>query len=85
MANIKSAIKRAKKANKTNIQNRTLRAALRTTVKNFEQLCQEQKIEEAKQFLPTVIKRIDKAAAKGLMHKKNASNKKSRLSKLINK
>ena len=84
MANIKSAIKRAKKAKKSNLQNKMQKSSLKSVIKNFEGLLASEKVEEAKNFLPTLIKKIDKAAAKGLIHKKNAANKKSRFTKMLN-
>lgn len=84
MANIKSAIKRAKKAKKSNLQNRIQKSTLKTTIKSFEAFLASEKVEDAKNFLPTLIKKIDKAAAKGLLHKKNAANKKSRFTKMLN-
>ncbi len=84
MANIKSAIKRAKKSKKSNLQNKMQKTSLKNTIKKFEGFLASEKVEDAKNFLPTLIKKIDKAAAKGLLHKKTASNKKSALTKKLN-
>ena len=84
MANIKSAIKRAKQSKKSNLVNKMQKSGLKSTIKTFEGLLASEKIEDAKNFFPTLIKKIDKAAAKGLLHKKNAANKKSRFSKMLN-
>jgi small subunit ribosomal protein S20 len=84
MANIKSAIKRAKKAKKSNLLNKMQKSGLKSTIKTFEGFLASEKVEDAKNFLPTLIKKIDKAAAKGLIHKKNAANKKSRFTKMLN-
>ncbi len=84
MANIKSSIKRARKAKKNNIVNKMQKTNLKSTIKTFEGFLASEKVEDAKNFLPTLIKKIDKAAAKGLLHKKNADNKKSRFTKMLN-
>ena len=84
MANIKSAIKRAKKARKSNMQNKMHKTNLKNTIKKFEGFLASEQVEDAKSFFPTLIKKIDKAASKGLLHKKNASNKKSALTKKFN-
>lgn len=84
MANIKSSIKRARKGKKNNIANKMQKTSLKSTIKTFEDFLASEKVEDAKNFLPTLIKKIDKAAAKGLLHKKNADNKKSRFTKKLN-
>lgn len=84
MANIKSSIKRARIGKKNQLVNKMQKTSLRSTMKTFEGFLASEKIEDAKNFLPTLFKRIDKAAAKGLLHKKNADNKKSRYAKMLN-
>ncbi|MDK2822657.1 MAG: small subunit ribosomal protein [Clostridia bacterium] len=85
MANIKSAMKRAKKAKVRALRNRTIKSTVKTMIKRFEEAVQAANVEEAKIRLQKAIKTIDKAASKGILHKNNAANKKSRLTKLYNK
>ena len=80
MANIKSAAKRAKIAKVNNTRNRQ---AI-TAIKNFEAAVEAHDVEQAKATLAIAVKTIDKAASKGLLHKNNAANKKSRIMKMYN-
>jgi len=85
LANIKSAIKRARKAKVRTLRNRTIKSTVKTVIKRFEEAVKAANVEEAKATLNKAIKTIDKAAAKGILHKNNAANKKSRLTKMYNK
>lgn len=77
MANIKSAKKRILVNDKKNLRNRSIKSALKTTVKKFNAAVAEGNKELAASMLPGVISAVDKAAAKGIMHK-NAANRKRR-------
>jgi small subunit ribosomal protein S20 len=82
LANHKSAIKRNKQSLVRRERNRTAKAALRTIIKRFDA---ETEVEAAKELLAQAIPTIAKVASKGIIHKKNASRKISRLSKKLNK
>ena len=82
MANIKSAKKRILVINKKTLRNKMIRSAVKTAMKKV--LNAENK-EAALKVLPAAVKAIDKAASKGVYHKNNASRKKSRLTKFVNK
>ena len=84
MPNIKSAIKRVKTSEKRRLHNASQRSALRTAVKAFESAVAAQNAETAQQALIAAIKKLDKAATKGLIHKNTAARKKSRLTKKLN-
>lgn len=84
MANIKSAAKRAKIGQANNLKNRSAMSAVRTSIKNFEAAFNAHDVEQAKATLAIAIKTIDQAASKGLLHKNNAANKKSRIMKMYN-
>ncbi len=84
MPNIKSAIKRVKTSEKRRLQNASRKSAMRTAIKKVESLSEEKNVEGAKTALLDAMKRIDKAAAKGLIHKNAASRQKSRLAKKVN-
>jgi small subunit ribosomal protein S20 len=84
MANIKSAIKRVKTNNKNRVQNASVKSAMRTAVKAFEEKVEAKDIEAAKEAFVIATKKLDKAATKGLIHKNVASRQKSRLAKQLN-
>ena len=81
MTNIKSAKKRILVNDKKNLRNRSIKSALKTTVKKFNAAVAEGNKELAASMLPGVISAVDKAAAKGIMHKNAANRKKAELSK----
>ena len=66
---------------KKNLRNRSIKSALKTTVKKFNAAVAEGNKELAASMLPGVISAVDKAAAKGIMHKNAANRKKAELSK----
>lgn len=85
MPNIKSAKKRVL-VNKTKaMQNKTAKSALKTDIKKFEAAVAEGNRSEADVAYKVAVKAVDKAAAKGLLHKNNAANKKSSLTLKLNK
>ncbi|MCB9078396.1 MAG: 30S ribosomal protein S20 [Anaerolineaceae bacterium] len=84
MANIKSAIKRAKQSEKRRTQNRLYRTTARTYVKRTRSQINSGDVETAEETLKQAIKALDKAAQKGIIHKNNAARRKSRLVKALN-
>jgi small subunit ribosomal protein S20 len=82
MANIKSQIKRNKTNEKRRLRNKAARSEIKTRVKVAVTAAAEGP-EEAADALRTAVKRIDKAAAKGIIHKNQAANRKSRLMRRI--
>ncbi len=80
MANIKSQIKRNEQNEKRRLRNRSVRAELRTRVKSAEAAAGG---ENEVETLRLAIKRIDMAAAKGVIHKNSAARRKSRLTARI--
>jgi small subunit ribosomal protein S20 len=77
MANIKSADKRNRQATKKRARNRTRVSRLRTTVKKYGQLDAKKKAEA----VPATHSEIDRALAKGVIHRNAAARYKSRLAK----
>jgi len=84
MPNIKSAIKRTKTNEKRRAQRASQKSDLRTSVKNFEKAVAAADVELAKSTLLVAVKKLDKAASKGLIHKNTANRQKSRLMKKFN-
>ncbi|MCW2278121.1 30S ribosomal protein S20 [Heliophilum fasciatum] len=85
MPNIKSAIKRVKITQERTLRNASARSALRTTIKRFEEAVASANLDNARLALAKAVRALDKAAAKGLVHKNMASRKKSRLTRKLNK
>ena len=80
MANIKSQIKRNRQNEKARLRNKAVRSELKTRVKSALGSAGTDNEAEA---LRQAVKRIDKAAAKGVIHKNAAARKKSRLTRRI--
>ena len=73
MANIKSAKKRVRVIQAKTLRNKMTRSALKTAIKKAES--------GDKESVTLAIKKVDQAAAKGLIHKNKAARKKSQLAK----
>ncbi|MGH9080371.1 MAG: 30S ribosomal protein S20 [Acidimicrobiales bacterium] len=78
MANIKSQIKRNRQTLKRQERNKAVRSELRTRTKRAIAAAEED-AEDREEALRLAVKRIDKAAAKGVIHKNQAANRKARL------
>ena len=84
MANIKSAKKRIL-VNRTKAErNKSIRSAVKTSIKKVEAAVVAKDKEAAAAALKVAISTIDKAATKGVYHKNNAARKVSRLAKAVN-
>ncbi|UFJ38876.1 30S ribosomal protein S20 [Brevibacillus humidisoli] len=84
MPNIKSAIKRTKQIEKRRLHRASQKSDLRTAVKTVEKAIAANDVELAKNSLVVAVKKLDKAATKGLIHKNAANRQKSRLMKKLN-
>ncbi len=80
MANIKSQIKRNKQNEKAAARNKAVRSELKTRTKAAAAAVAEG-AENAEELTRLAVKRIDMAAAKGVIHKNAAARRKSRLMK----
>jgi small subunit ribosomal protein S20 len=80
LANIKSAIKRARQNPKLRKHNASMRSMLRTHIKNVVKAIEAKQLEEARTALKKAQPVIDKAVDKGLIHKNKAARHMSRLS-----
>ncbi|KPU44132.1 30S ribosomal protein S20 [Oxobacter pfennigii] len=85
MANVKSAIKRIKVTEAKTLRNRMVKSSVKTFIKKFEEAIVTGNVDDAKKMYPRVSHAIDKAAAKGILHKNTASRKKSKLAIKLNK
>ena len=84
MANIKSQIKRNRQNERRRLRNKSVRSEMRTRTKTAVTAA-ETGAEHALDALRAAVKRIDKAAAQGVIHKNQAANRKSRLMRRIAK
>ena len=84
MPNIQSAKKRVKVSEKKNLRNRMVKSGVKTSIRKFnEALGKDTEIVNA-QYVATTSA-IDKAVAKGIIHKNAANRKKARLARMIAK
>lgn len=79
MANIKSAVKRAKQAEGNRIRNRACKSTVLTERKKVLEAITAGNKEEAQKLYSSYTSSLDKAAKKGVLKKNNASRKKSRM------
>jgi len=83
VANIKSQIKRNRQNERRRLANKAVRSEMKTRTKNAVAAA-EAGADNSVEALRLAVKRIDKAAASGTIHKNQAANRKSRLMKRIN-
>ena len=84
MPNTKSAIRRTKKTKLQATVNRIRKSKYKAAVKKMSTYVESGKIDEAKKFLPKFYSQLMKVAKTGIVSKKTASRKISRLTKKIN-
>ena len=84
MANHKSAIKRARQNEIKRMRNKVVRTGTKSIIKKARAFVGENSAEKATAELNNAKSVIDRAAQKGVLHKKNAARKISRLTKLVN-
>lgn len=80
MANIKSQIKRNKQNEVRRVRNKSVKSEIKTRVKNAVAAVQAGD-DSSPEAVRLAVKRIDKAAAAGIIHPNQASNRKSALMK----
>ena len=84
MANHKSALKRARQNDIRRLRNKSVKTKIKNVVKELRLSASETSKEETLKKLDMAKSSIDRASQKGVIHKKTASRKISRLSKLVN-
>ena len=83
MPNIKSSAKRDQLQKAANAKNKAAKSALKTELKKFDAAVVAGDGKVAAETYKAAVKSVDKAAAKGLIHKNNAAHKKSALAKKL--
>ena len=81
MANIKSQIKRNKQNEKAHERNKAVKSGLKTAVRKFREAADAGDKDAAVAAGRAATRQLDKAASKGVIHKNQAANRKSAISK----
>ncbi|MBU5472519.1 30S ribosomal protein S20 [Roseburia sp. MSJ-14] len=84
LANIKSAKKRILVTETRAARNKSIRSAVKTSIKKVEAAVAAKDKDAAQVALLVATSEISKAASKGVYHKNNAARKVSRLTKAVN-
>ncbi len=84
LPNIKQQEKRMRQAEKRRMRNKSRKSEIKTYIRRFEAALQRGDREESELYLAKAIKALDKAASDGILHKNNAANRKSRLTRKFN-
>jgi len=83
VANIKQQKKRIRQAAERRLRNRHVKSTLKTLFKRLEAQVAEQQREAAVKTATFLQSRIDKAAAKGIIHRNTAARKKGRVARVL--
>jgi small subunit ribosomal protein S20 len=81
----KSAQKAARASGRRQERSKSIRSQVKTDIARAEKLIAEGNMEAAKGAVITAVSALDKAAGKKVLHSNNASRRKSRLLKKVNK
>ncbi|HEY2490456.1 MAG TPA: 30S ribosomal protein S20 [Streptosporangiaceae bacterium] len=81
MANIKSQIKRNRQNEKARLRNKAVKSSLKTSIRKFREAADSGDMEETGAALRAACRQLDKAASKGVIHKRQAANRKSAIAK----
>jgi small subunit ribosomal protein S20 len=84
MPNTKSAIRRTKRTQAQALVNRIRKSKYKSAIKKMSTYLDAGKMKEAKSFLPKFYSQLMKIAKTGVVSKKTASRKISRITKKIN-
>jgi small subunit ribosomal protein S20 len=83
VANIKSQIKRNKQNEKRRLRNKSVKSALKTAVRKFQEASETGDLETAAALMRDASRKLDKAVSKGVIHKNQAANRKSAIAKKL--
>ena len=79
----KSGIKRDRQSKVRRDRNIHVKSTLRSTIKNLLSSIENKDLDKSKELLKVTIKAFDKAASKGVVHKRTASRNISKFSKKV--
>ena len=83
MANIKSQIKRNRQNEKARLRNKSVKSSLKTVIRKLNEASEAGNVETATSLLRVASRQLDKAVSKGVIHKNQAANRKSAISKRL--
>jgi len=84
LPNIKSAKKRVKVIAAKTLQNKMVKTSMKTAIKKYETALTSGDKAAANEAYRYAVKKVDNAAAKGIIHKNNAARKKSSFTHKLN-
>jgi small subunit ribosomal protein S20 len=85
MAHTKSARKRIRQDRKRHVRNQSVKTRIRNLTKDFRAKVEESDSEKTAAALKDAIRALDKAASKGVLHRKTASRKVGRLTRAVHR
>ena len=77
MANIQSQIKRNRSNEKARLRNKSIRSTLKTSIRRFHEAVDAGENQRAQELARVVGRDLDRAASRGVIHKRQAANRKS--------
>ncbi len=83
MANTRSAIKRVRSNQRKRVQNKIVNTSVRTHLRSAREALEATDAAAARKAAMQAVSTLDKAANKGVIHKRNAARRKSRLMKKL--
>jgi len=83
MPHTSSAKKRLRQYDKRRLRNRAAKSAIKTQIKRFLTVAKEGTIDQLREEYNLAAKKLDKAAARRVVHPNLAARKKSQLARLI--
>jgi len=81
VANIKSQIKRNRQNEKARMRNKAVKSSLKTAIRKFHAAVEAGDTAAAEALMRDASRKLDKAVSKGVIHKNQAANRKSAISK----
>lgn len=84
MANHKSAIKRARQNKVRKVRNMSYKTMVKKAVKELRAAVAGNSVDQAKESFPSTVSIIQKTAGKGIIHRRTAARKVSRLARQVN-
>jgi small subunit ribosomal protein S20 len=84
VANIKSQIKRNKQNEEARQRNKSVKSALRTSVRRFREAADAGDVDAATAAMRAASVKLDKAVSKGVIHRNQAANRKSAIAMRLN-
>ena len=83
MANIASQIKRNRQNERARVRNKAVRSSVKTSLKKFRTAADAGERDAAAELFREAARKLDKAAAKGVVHANFAANKKAKMARKL--